>query len=194
LVGQPKSTDRILLWPSIIALALPTALVLLRASPVGPNFLYVILGMPGLLLLWASVALLAVAGVIVSTRTQAWRKAVSYAVLPIAVLVAASQPWMFLDVCNSMGDALHFKIMRAHYLSVVKAMPETGEPKLVVFNWGGMVWASDGIVYDESDEVALPPGRQSPAWRARASHTELSCDGYFVSPLGDHFYLADFPC
>jgi hypothetical protein len=63
-----------------------------------------------------------------------------------------------------------------------------------VFNWGGMVWASSGVVYDESDQVARPQERQSDDWRERASGTELACEGYGVRPLLDHYYLVSFPC
>ena len=73
-------------------------------------------------------------------------------------------------------------------------LPADQGPRLVVFDWGGMVWASTGLVYDETDQVSLPPGRQSADWLARASHSELSCEGYGVQSLWDHYYLVSFPC
>jgi hypothetical protein len=84
--------------------------------------------------------------------------------------------------------------MRAHYRSAVAAMPATGEPKLVMFDWGGGIGASNGVVFDESDEVAWLPDRQSRAWQARARRTTLSCEGYSITPLGAHFCYAEFPC
>jgi hypothetical protein len=57
-----------------------------------------------------------------------------------------------------------------------------------------MSWASRGLIYDETGQVALPKGRQSADWLAQASHSELSCEGYGVQSLWDHYYLASFPC
>ena len=58
-----------------------------------------------------------------------------------------------------------------------------------------MVWASSGLVYDETDQVSLPAGRQSADWLAAASRTELGCEGgYDVQPLWDHYFLASFSC
>jgi hypothetical protein len=118
----------------------------------------------------------------------------SYALLPAVVLPLALNPFAFIRFCNGIGDTIHFGVMRERYRSVVKSLPGTGEPKLVIFNWGGMVWSSNGVIYDESDEVALAPGRQSPDWIARAGRTEPGCGGYSITPVGGHFYLADFPC
>ena len=61
-----------------------------------------------------------------------------------------------------------------------------------MFDWGGMSFASHGLVYDETDQVALPKGSQSADWLAQASHSELSCEGYGVRALWDHYYLAEF--
>jgi hypothetical protein len=139
-------------------------------------------------------ALVAVRGVILAARAGAWRKVLSYAVLPAAVLAAALEPWAFVHFCNGLGNMLHFEVMRSQYLSQIRAMPDSAGPKLVVFDWGGMSWASNGVVYDESDEVALPLEQQSSGWHMRASRTELGCGGYSIRPMGGHFYLADFPC
>jgi hypothetical protein len=53
---------------------------------------------------------------------------------------------------------------------------------------------SEGIVYDDSDEILLAPEARSPQWKARASTTELSCHVAIVQRLGQHFYLASIVC
>jgi hypothetical protein len=151
------------------------------------------LGIPMLLLIWALAAILALLGMIGSLHARAWHRAISFAILPAIVLANAPAPFVFIRFCNLAGDTLHFEIMREHYQRVVDSLPETREPKLVVFEWGGMVWISDGVVYDESDEVARPAARQSAAWHARAAKTELGC-GYNIISMGGHFYLANFAC
>jgi hypothetical protein len=53
---------------------------------------------------------------------------------------------------------------------------------------------SRGIVYDESDEVELPPGQQSAVWKARADLGDLSCGKWDARRLSSHFYLVGFAC
>jgi hypothetical protein len=50
------------------------------------------------------------------------------------------------------------------------------------------------VVYDESDEIALPPGNQSAAWKANPDLGELSCGNWDARRLSSHFYLVGFLC
>jgi len=181
-------------WLVAIGLGVPVALILLAASPMGADFLYVMAGIPALLFVWAVGG---VAALIISARSamrKDWRRCVIASVLPIVLLVVALDPFGFVRTCNYIGDVLHFIIAKPYYDRQVAALPSDLRPRLVVFDWGGMVWASSGLIYDETDQVSLPRGRQSADWLAEASHTELSCGGYGVRPLWDHYYLASFPC
>jgi hypothetical protein len=115
-------------------------------------------------------------------------------ILPVVLLIVAFDPVRFVRSCDYLGDVIHFIAMRSYYDRTIAALSADERPPLVVFDWGGMSFASRGLVYDETDQVALPRGRQSTDWVAKASHTELSCEGYGVQALWDHYYLADFPC
>jgi hypothetical protein len=123
-----------------------------------------------------------------------WRRCVLVAILPVILLIVAFDPVRFVRSCDYAGDVIHFIAMKSSYDRTISALPAEQRPRLVVFDWGGMSFASHGLVYDETDQVALPRGRQSRDWLAQASHTELSCEGYGVRALWDHYYLADFPC
>lgn len=57
-----------------------------------------------------------------------------------------------------------------------------------------LIWSSRGVVYDESDEIALPLGRQSAAWLDKARKTELGCGHWNENRLWSHYYLVSFPC
>ncbi len=186
------SPDRIIRWPLVVALGMPAALILCDAV-FGPDFLYVVIGQPALLLLWCGAAIGALVAGVLSIHKRAWRRAALYFVLPAVVLIHALAPWSFIRFYDALGDRMHFQIMRPHYLAVVKSLPDIRQPKLAVFDWGGMSFASQGIVYDESDEITRPRQKQSPGWKARARNTELSC-GYGATPMGGHFYFAQFPC
>lgn len=129
-----------------------------------------------------------------SLKAHARKRAVSW--LAAALIVGAG---MFqLDSVrrygNLAGDTLHFAAMYPSYLERIRKLPDDGQPKLIVFNFGGMIWASGGVVYDESDEIAKPFVDQSAAWKLRADRTELGCGHYAYTRLFQHFYLADFPC
>lgn len=180
-------------WLVAIGLGVPLALIVLAASPLGTDFVYVMVGIPALLLAWV---IAGVGALIVSVRSgiaKDWRRCVAASALPILLLAVALDPIGFVRSCNYVGDVIHFIIAKPSYDREIAAVPADRRPRLVVFDWGGMVWASSGLVYDETDQVSLPPGRQSADWLAEASHSELSC-GYGVQSLWDHYYLASFAC
>ncbi len=123
-----------------------------------------------------------------------WRRCVLAAILPVVLLIVAFDPVRFVRACDYAGDVIHFIAMKSSYDQTIAALPADQRPRLAVFDWGGMSFASHGLVYDETDQVSLPKGSQSADWLAQASRTELSCEGYGVRALWDHYYLADFPC
>ena len=185
--------NQIVRWPFMLAFAGPLLLVLLRASPLGPNLNYAMIGIPALLVLWGLAALVAGVIVLIALVRRRWSYALVTSIVPVAVIVAALQPFAFLHLTNRLGDAIHFALMRSSYVAKVESLPATGK-RFVVFNRGGMVWASNGVVYDESDEVALPPKQQSNAGRRRVIRSELGCGAYAIQKIDAHFYVADFSC
>jgi hypothetical protein len=191
---QHAQSDRLPRALLVLALGVPLVHVLLRATPLGPNFLYVMLVMPALALVWFGAAVWATVLAVRYARRKIWRSFAITTLLPLIVVSAAVTFPRFLHACNYAGDVLHFAVARPYYDRAVASLPALQKPRLAVFNWGGMIWASGGLVFDESDEVALPAGQQSATWRAKAINTELSCDGYGVQPLWSHYYLASFPC
>jgi hypothetical protein len=108
---------------------------------------------------------------------KAWKQCVVASALPILLLGVAFNPFGFVRACNYLGDVLHFVVAKPYYDQQIAALPADQRPRLVVFDWGGMVWASSGLVYDETDQVSLPSGRRSADWLELASHSELSYEG-----------------
>jgi hypothetical protein len=189
-----ETAARLPRWLVAIGLGVPLALILLAASPLGTNFFYVVVGIPALLFAWIVAGAGALLICVRSAIRKNWRRCAIAAVLPIVLLVVALDPVGFVRTCNYLGDVIHFAILKPSYDREIAALPADRRPRLAVFSWGGMVWASSGVVYDETGQVSLPRGRQSADWLAAASHSELSCEGYGVQPLWDHYYLANFPC
>jgi hypothetical protein len=176
------------------AIGLPIALVILAASPLGTNFAYVVTGIPSLLAVWLGIGIWSAVLADRFALRHLWLRSLQAAFLPVVLIGVAFNPLRFVLLCNYSGDVLHFALAYPYYEHRINSLPRGSQPRLAVFNWGGMIWASRGLVYDESDEVALPPGHQSTAWLANPARAELACDGYAVQPLWSHYYLAQFPC
>jgi hypothetical protein len=177
-----------------LGLGIPILLAVLAASPLETDLAYVVVGIPSLLVCWLVVGCWSAAlcaGWLVQRQNQL---AVKAAILPAVLVAVVFNPLRFVHFCNYCGDVVHFVLARHYYDGRIASMPATEQPRLIVFNWGGMIWASRGLVYDESDQVALPPGQQSEAWLAQAASSELGCRGYSVQALWSHYYLAQFPC
>jgi hypothetical protein len=191
-----QRTDRVLFpgWLIAFALGPPLALIVLAASPIGANFFYVMIGIPFLLLAWATAAVCAAIFGARRAMRKRWRQGLAAFLLPLCLLLVARDPIRFVHSCNYIGDVTHFILAWPYYDYRVAHLPANQTPRLAVFNWGGMVWASHGVVYDESDQITLARDRQTADWLAQASGTELSCDGYHAQPLWAHYYLVDFPC
>jgi hypothetical protein len=192
--AETATNSRFLRWLIAIGLCVPFALIVLAASPLGTNFIYVVVGIPALLFVWVMAGVGSLAVGVRSAMRKDWRQCVIASALPIVLIAVALDPFGFVRSCNYLGDVAHFIIGKPYYDRQIAALPAGQRPRLVVFDWGGMVWASSGLVYDDTDQVSLPPGRQSADWLEEASHSELSCEGYGVRPLWGHYYLVSFPC
>jgi hypothetical protein len=187
------------LWPVWVAIGMPLVLIIFEASPLAPNFGFVMIGIPAFFFAWACLGIWALIKSVRRLMLREWSQALASAVLPVVILVAGLQFWSFMHLCSYCGDVVHFVARRSSYLQQVRSIPPDGEPRLMIFNRGGMIWASRGYVYDESDEVLRAEALRSAGWKARADQTELTC-GYFAQPFPGHFsltrhwYIASFNC
>ena len=126
-----------------------------------------------------------------------WRRAVSAAIAPIA----AAAP---LLLCYQLGITptwLRFQLSRTHFeREVALAATTDGAPRLRAFAWGETGGAAVAnifhtLVYDESDEISLPPDRRSGSWLERAQHQPslysiLREQGNpSVQPMSRHWYV-----
>lgn len=199
IVNAAQKPPANILWPVWTAIGFPVLLVVLNATPIAPNIAFVLIGIPALLCIWACLGIWALIISIRSICRRQWSRALVSALLPLVILMTDIQLLRFIHFSNDCGDLLSFIFLQPAYLEQIHATPQNGEPRLLVFNRGGMIWASRGYVYDESDEVTRPESSRSAGWKARADQTELSC-GYYAKPFpGDvsftrHWYLASFDC
>ncbi|WP_260682690.1 hypothetical protein [Rhizobium laguerreae] len=116
-------------------------------------------------------------------------------------------PWLvIIYIVAATGitpDSVRFALNKQAYLAEIERTDVTsGEPRFRTFAWDSMFKAitSTTLVYDESDEIALPNGEQSAAWQQR---TQKLCSdkkecvnlypgsdwSFSVSKVGEHFYI-----
>ncbi|MEE3624650.1 hypothetical protein UCD39_11695 [Nitrospirillum sp. BR 11752] len=187
--------DRPVWWPALFIAGTLLTLLFGEALLVTKSEWLILIRL-ALFAAWLVLSLAAINLTLRNRRRGRPRRAWSYAILPLAALFAMLWPSVAVHAPRVLGDRLHFAVRRADYDVRTWLLPQTGEPRLMTINWVGRSLRGTGVVYDESDEVALPRARHSAAWKARADHTELSCPyNYTVNAvLEDHFYLVDFGC
>jgi hypothetical protein len=110
--------------------------------------------------------------------------------LPLATLVAIVNFGVLWRFAAETGERIHFQLMRSSYRDEAEKLSSSG-PRFAIWRWGGFM-VGHAVVYDESDEIALP--EQSPAWKKRVADTDVGMCGAWGSPLGDHFYLVRTGC
>ena len=179
--------------PLFVVLSIPLVDAVYLATPMSIDLSSLLVDAL-LAFVWAEIACGGAVLCVLAARKRNWQAALSWLVVPTLVTMGfLNLPYVTSSTFIA-GNALRFAVLLPQFRADLARESRTGEPVLRVWNRGGMIWHSSGIVYDESDEVALPPGRQSVAWQKRAQQSALACEGLHVVPLFDHFYIADFPC
>ncbi|MBX5191103.1 hypothetical protein HJB86_19675 [Rhizobium sp. NZLR3b] len=146
--------------------------------------------------------LIAIAGSIcINLALRRWRRALS--LLTVSLLLLALL--RILAVAGITPDSVRFAWTKQAYLAEVKRTDlPAGEQHFRTFVWDDRFRDKtySTLVYDESDEIALPNGEQSTAWQQRVQKScserkecvDLDPDpGEFiiVRKIGEHFYILD---
>ncbi|MBB4483456.1 hypothetical protein [Rhizobium etli] len=131
-----------------------------------------------------------------------WRRILSLLTAPLLLLVCLQ----LLATAGVTPDSVRFALTRQAYLAEIeRSDPPPEQPRLRTFIWDDTFRRKtySTLVYDESDEIALPKGAQSAAWRQRleksCSENKNDCinldpgpDEFIsVSKIGEHFYILD---
>jgi hypothetical protein len=130
-----------------------------------------------------------------------WGEALQSAVVPAAVAMFVAFPGTYKAILNA-ADYIHFAIFSGRYERAVDAAPRTDGPRLLWFFWADASAPLAGetlvfLVFDESDELALPNAQRSAAWKARALSGFMKATGFVGGPtmpedphrLFGHYYV-----
>ena len=180
-----------LVWVLALAGAVPAAIVGVAAASIFGVDLFA--GDILVLLVVAVASLIALVVAAVMAFKRRWRRAIGAAMLPLSLALTLLYARELEAAGMTAGEYVRFRLNRATYLAEIAALPVATEPRLAVFEMSqdGFVTLTNYhlVVYDESDEIALPDARRSPAWQARIRDTRLESGTPYVAAQGEHFYI-----
>jgi len=182
--------DRFLYWPIMLALGWPVALVLVWTGPDPWGFVAVV----AVCLFWVVSAFGAFVAALVWLRRRAWRRSVSTLVLPAIALAAFLNESFVAHATIRVGSDLQLLLTLPTYSREISKMPADEGPRLGVFMWRdlngfGLDLGYELLVFDESDEIALPAQDRSEGWKEKAAATDLHCRLTGVRHAFGHFYF-----
>lgn len=173
--------DRWLVWPYLFLTLFPISLLALHAFNIDLEGMLV-------LAVWAFILfaflLFPPFFAYAAYRSGRKRRALSLTLVPVLVILAV----LSVPVCSYLGSLIFFYRINNSLQKDVDKTAGQDSQKLVIWLEGGFASVGYGFVYDGSDEVAKPAGKQSAAWKLRAAYTELGDDCFGASHITGHFY------
>jgi hypothetical protein len=106
--------------------------------------------------------------------------------LVLTVAAAALNLKFVWHAGQAAGNYGHLLLMYPKYRTDIAELP-AGEPRFLVWEWGGFASHGFGVAYDESDEIASD--HPSKAWKEKADRHGVL--GYGYPPAIGHFYFVD---
>lgn len=188
--AQNTGGDRVLYWPAIIAFGAPIVSILAWvASDTGAFEAQITV-----FFLWWGAALVVFMLILTWLGDRQWRRAASAAVLPASVLAAALNFHFVGRATIWAGDRLELVATLPSYSREIANLPHKEGPRIATFFWRdlnlgfGLDFGYEFLVYDESDEIALPAEQRSAAWKKNAG-TDLECPLTGVEHIFGHYYF-----
>jgi hypothetical protein len=182
--------DRFLFWPMVLAIGFPIVLVL---AWIAADFWSLIFLVAAYLLWWGSALLVFMVGLGWLLGKQ-WLKAVSALVLPASALAAIFNLHFVGRATIWAGDRLELAAKLPTYSREIGNLPHKAGPRIATFLWRdlnlgfGLAFGYEFLVYDESDEIAMPAEQRSAAWKKNAG-TDLNCRLTGVEHIFGHYYF-----
>lgn len=170
-------------------------IVVLGAIPIDDGLSYLLGGLSALLLL----AVLTLGALFCALRRLIMRRWISAAVTTaVSIGMAASvflAPAGIFEPAVDLNQLIHFAREKPQYDSYVLGSQE--RPHLQVFMWEIDFVGGSGVVYDDSDGLALPRAQRSKVWFARATHNDINgalASICRVRHAWSHYYIVSFGC
>jgi hypothetical protein len=192
-VSAPPLRDRVLRWPFYAGIVIVVFMSFVLSWPVAATAfsLFAWVWAPSFAF-WVVIVLgFAVWAFVRSVRGRHWRSALSTLALP--ALIVASLP--IANLTDVLVNQMHYLIFRSEYLSSIEKESKTAEGRLRIFDWGGnvMIGFNRFLVFDESDEIMLPPAQRSDTFKKKLRAHGFMDEERFrqVQSVDSHFYVVD---
>jgi hypothetical protein len=179
---ERAGSDRFLIWPSVVAM-LFVGLIAGAVETPGPEAFGIIFGL-------ASLTPVIVIGLLVALIyflwKRRWRAALTGVVAP-TLCVALAFP-----LARSPAHYIHFLVTRHTYDAQITSLPGTPGHRFGSFDWstGFAGGPSTFLIFDESDEIALPIQKHAADPSVELGFAE-SCAGR-IQHLQGHYYVCTF--
>jgi hypothetical protein len=183
----------VIYWPIVLTFLWPLALIAILSGPFG----LAVTGIWPVLLLWGLSAALALVFLIDFTTKRDWLRASAMLPLPLTVVLAIVTASFNTDfaiyVINRARDDLQLLVTLPTYSREISNLPHQDGPRIATFVWRdlngfGLALGYEFLVYDESDEIALPPEKRSAVWKKNAG-SDLECKLTGVYHAFGHYYF-----
>lgn len=180
-------------WPIVLTFLWPLAFIAILSGPFG----LAVVGIWFVLLFWGLSAALALVFVIDFTIKQDWLRASAMLPLPLTVVLAIVTASFNTDfaiyVINRARDDFQLLVMLPTYSREIANLPHQDRPRIATFLWRdlngfGLALGYEFLVYDESDEIALPAEKRSAVWKKSAG-SDLECKLTGVYHAFGHYYF-----
>jgi hypothetical protein len=179
---MPGRHDRFLKWPALVPLV---GLCLFGFAAAFDRMAALLLG----IFFGSALVLCLLVGVVLhgaaSIRRNHVRRVLSLALFPVFLVALAAEPWLVLQPFVKAGVYGRLLLSLPLYEAAIAASREAPGQRTVVFDWDGFAGINTFLVYDETGQAALPPGRQSAEWLGRVPG---EC-GRTLKPLIGCYYL-----
>lgn len=149
------------------------------------------------LLIWVSVPAAAFLWSIQRACQRRWCSAASWVAIPCLAVIMFVWGQEVTGVVRFIWNKPTYdrEVASAHANRCVRAAgssvdaKDCSSPVAIAFEWDGFLNSWNGLIYDETDQIALQPEQRSPAWKAGDVGSMMGCSSADLA-LGGHYYLA----
>jgi hypothetical protein len=182
-----RSNVRLLWPPLLVSLVLFAASVAVIAIP-GAWLLFAVLYLESPAVAFTMAALFVFLTVFFFWRRH-WVSGVTMLIGVLLVAVAMTLPVPARSLSRKAADLVSVVCYYRTLQHQLKELEKRGEsPVVAVVSVDGFGSMTNGIAYDPTGEILLPPARRSKSWTATAGQTELGSDGLEARSIIGNYY------
>lgn len=180
-------------------LCIPVSIAAVGALPIDDGVRDTLVPLLLVLLAWPIAGIMSFFWVVQLLNARRWLRAALALTLPAFITLSWFTPGAafsdpLFQPAYRVNRFVHFVSVKRIYDREVPTL-RGPEPPLKLFVWESDPIGGSGIVYDSSDDIALPKNRRPKNWAQRATTyrgaLEELCS---IEAVGSHYYIVSFGC